>query len=80
MRKKNAGILAHCNYQPSRQYFQAAAKTILNFIVILSMLLAFYCHTSISFVLLYLFIFVRYFLTILYIYILTFAFSCRVHY
>ena len=50
---------------------QAAAKTILIFIVILSMLFAFYSNTSISFVLLYLCIFVRYFLTFLYIYIFT---------
>ena len=34
------------------------------------MLFAYYCHTSISYVLLYLFIFVRYFLTFLYIFFL----------
>ena len=38
------------------------------------MLFAFYCHTSISFVMLYLFIFVRYFLSFLYIHIFTSAF------
>ena len=42
--------------------------------VTLSMLFAFYCHTCISFILLYLFIFVRYFLTFLCIYTYFFLF------
>ena len=74
-RKKNAGILAHCMQLLARQTTilsscQDNTQFYFNLIHAFSILLS---H-SVSFVLLYLFIFVRYFLPFLYIYIFTSTF------